>query len=414
VYDDDDLVDEAAVGEKSKRSRKYSETLARRTAQGKARRVKERKRSIAPTLYWGYMRNGEQEVPDPETFVAAQRAWELGLAGNGASETSRILAAEGLPTRSPNRINEMWRSRYYAGYVRYGSEWVQGEHTPIVTDEEFEAMRRQLGDPKQRPGRHAHAYALSRRMKCGYCGKTMGVASRGRGAKGNYECATQGCPQRVIKRADADGAVLAYFENLGLDREATLKAIQAHTAQHAAQAEAVLHGALKARLKLDETNCRLWADRVEGRFDDDDWQAWKTQYKEESAALDAQIAQYEANFSIARAQAHVNEIKEAVVERLTAIRQAAAGIASKSDGAALQAAICRLFKAFILMPDEGQIQADLWLPHTRPKLVPVVHPDALRGVMPGGTPVLAKTTVDLVGSGGEDGDDPAGFTALSA
>jgi len=110
VYDDDDLVDEAAVGEKSKRSRKYSETLARRTAQGKARRVKERKRSIAPTLYWGYMRNGEQEVPDPETFVAAQRAWELGLAGNGASETSRILAAEGLPTRSPNRINEMWRS----------------------------------------------------------------------------------------------------------------------------------------------------------------------------------------------------------------------------------------------------------------------------------------------------------------
>jgi hypothetical protein len=308
----------------------------------------------------------------------------------------------------------MWRSRYYAGYVRYGSEWVEGDHTPIVTDEEFEARQRQLGDPKQRPGRHAHAYALSRRIKCGYCGKTMGVASRGRGANGNYECGTPGCPQRVIMRADADGAVLAYFENLGLDREATLKAIRARAAHHAVQAEAVLHGALKAGLKLDETNSRLWGDRVEGRFDDDDWQAWKTQCKEESAALDAQIAQYGANLSIARAQAEVNEIEEPVVERLTAIRHAAAGIASKSDGAALQAAIWRMFEAFILMPDEGQIQADLWLPHTRRKLVPVVHPDALRGMMPHGTPILTRTTVDLISSAGEDGDDPAGITALSA
>lgn len=95
VYDDDDLVDEAAVGEKSKRSRKYSETLARRTAQGKARRVRERKQSIAPTLFWGYMRVDGKEVPNPETFTAARRVWELGVAGEGASSVSRILAAEG-------------------------------------------------------------------------------------------------------------------------------------------------------------------------------------------------------------------------------------------------------------------------------------------------------------------------------
>ena len=196
-----------------------------------------------------------------------------------------------------------------------------------------------------------------------------------------------------------------------------MEVLRAGATRRVRQAEDLLNSTRRSRTKLDADHERLQDERFAGELDNDDWQDWKVKYAEDAPTLDAQIERFTENLKRTQAEAKIADVEEAVIECLSAIRGAASGITSAGDAQAMRAALLRLFTEFRLEPDAGVIQADLWLPQTGRKLVPVVNPAVFQGWVSELRihPVLTRTTVDLVKSSGKDRDDPtAEISALFA
>lgn len=135
----------------------------------------------------GYLNRENEEgrnviVKDPKRFNLIRRCWDLALAGKHAPAEIRQIAntAWGYRTHrgnplSRNTIYSIFSNPFYHGVYEYpkGSDtWHTGRHTPMVTEEEFDAVQHFLSRSRKMP-RNKKAFAFTGLIQCGGCGSSV-------------------------------------------------------------------------------------------------------------------------------------------------------------------------------------------------------------------------------------------------
>ena len=191
----------------------------------------------APT---GYLNVGEGRLEhDPERAPTIRLAFEWYATGSYSQrEVLRRVTALGLTSLSgkklcPQLFDAMLKKPIYAGRVEYMGVSSRGDFEPIVSEDLFDRVQRQL----TRKGRGSTLrekddpdFPLKRFTKCGRCGRSLtGSRSTGRGGKKYpyYHC--PGCATRarkatleskfvqLLERLQPNPAYLRLFKEIVLD-----------------------------------------------------------------------------------------------------------------------------------------------------------------------------------------------------
>jgi site-specific DNA recombinase len=347
--------------------------IGRNVSRSMPGRVKKGRHLGAPV--YGYRKTADGYEPDAAQAAAVNRIFEDFAAGEPVFSISRALNVEGVPTRNggqwhPQTLRAMLRNRFFIGEVRYRDEWHPGQHDGIISPELFAEVQGRIEretttatDSKGRTlgnrGRPSHRALLAQRLYCGHCGRRMNV----RGDRDQYTCATRyqrgpnACPQRPIPRAAVDGAVFAYFEEMGLDREATR-----------AQLQEVLDGQLarvlaeRTAAERDEQTAAARLERVRRHYQDgkiapDDWAEQREQLTSELTAAQAKAERLRAREQELTEDRPFTEAEAALDERLEALRAALAGADDAADLQGARMALDRVFEGFTIFRTDAQ-----WLP----------------------------------------------------
>lgn len=158
---------------------------------------------------------GEKRVlPDPESFDRIQRCWELLLTGKYSVEKIYRTAVEDWDVRLStgkkpvrSKFYDIFRNPFYYGWFRYGGEWYQGQHPPMITRAEFDAAQAIL-DGRSVPRQKEHEFAFTGLIRCGECGGMITAEEKTKHQKnGNahhyvyYHCTKRKapCSQKTIR-----------------------------------------------------------------------------------------------------------------------------------------------------------------------------------------------------------------------
>lgn len=150
----------------------------------------------------GYLSLDKVVVKDPKTFDKIKAAWDLMATGTKSIlEITKILNTWGVLLNKAT-IHRMFHSKFYMGilYSPTYQEEVQGQHTPMITKEQFDKVQIIIN------GRNPNKPTLSRRnvlnpsfplrrfTKCGKCGASFtGASSKGRGGYYPYYFCQKRC-----------------------------------------------------------------------------------------------------------------------------------------------------------------------------------------------------------------------------
>ena len=127
----------------------------------------------------GYINQSGHATKDPKTFDLYKKAWDLMTTGNKSLKEMQVLMQEwGLPVAGPQTVHHMFRNKFYMGILTSKSypEEVRGQHTPMVTKEQFYKVQAILDgrnlNPNKMPKytRDNPDFPLRRIICCGKCG----------------------------------------------------------------------------------------------------------------------------------------------------------------------------------------------------------------------------------------------------
>jgi DNA invertase Pin-like site-specific DNA recombinase len=198
---------------------------------------------------YGYrwQRNVDDErilVPDPVEAAVVKRVFAEYLAGQSQLAITRALIADGVRTGRGGEWHQgtlrvILANPVYAGLIRDGEELIEATHEAIVEREVFEQAQ-VLREAKRRTykrGRPSAGQHLFRKgfLRCGICGASMVPRTEPRRngePRETYRCYgrhrdPKSCEMTPIARAQVDSAIYAYFEQVGLDVEATREQLAA-------------------------------------------------------------------------------------------------------------------------------------------------------------------------------------------
>ncbi len=128
-------------------------------------------------------------IVDPERFSIVRRIWDLMLTGSYTPPQILELANNewGLRTRKTKRkggkpisrstIYRILTDPFYAGLFVYRGETHQGNHTPMITLDEFDRVQLLLGR-EGRPRPKTHLFAYTGIMRCGECDSAITATER--------------------------------------------------------------------------------------------------------------------------------------------------------------------------------------------------------------------------------------------
>ncbi|MBI5456849.1 recombinase family protein [Candidatus Kaiserbacteria bacterium] len=146
---------------------------------------------------------GENDIEvDLERFPIVRKAWDLMLTGNYTADEilwkvnnewgyrSRKTRVRGDRPMSRSTIYRIFTDLFFAGLIigRDGN-WKKGEHTPMVTIEEYDQVQIILGrEGKRRPNRHE--YAFTGLFDCGDCERRISATFKEKVLKSTKRVAT--------------------------------------------------------------------------------------------------------------------------------------------------------------------------------------------------------------------------------
>lgn len=358
-------------------------------------------------VHYGYRRRegGGIEPYEPEGVVVVQ-VFELADGGMSARAIATVLEADGIRQRNGNRwdpasIRRMLAMPEYYGAVTHKGEVVceRGEHEPLISREVWDRVAQQRASRRLAPGggrgRLPKAPALFVRgaLRCGHCGSAMSPRTYSHswaylclGRSKSLVGSGQECPQKPVPGAMIDAAAVAYFQNVGVDLDATRE----HVAQQIARAVAD-ERTLREQADRQEQLARERLTRVRRAFQDGhleaaDWAEQRAELTEELAAATAEVERRREQERALIEQTTLRDAEEEVLREFARLRAVASGeVQSASTVDALRAAFLRLFSGFTLHNTSLDPQnvpltgvADLTLPgwgglvlepHVRPEAV---------------------------------------------
>lgn len=195
-------------------------------------------------------------VPDGDRFTLMRKAWDMLLTGaytpvqvvtvlndDWHYRTRKTAKGGGQPlTRSA--AYKLFKDPFYAGYVRYKGQLRKGQHPPMVTEEEFQAvqtlLRTDTGEASQGAGLYRGTGATQRRcrqefaftglMRCGECGQQITAERhclRGK-VYVSYHCANSygRCTKKGLSEAQVEAEIVRLLTRLTLDEPLCQIALQ--------------------------------------------------------------------------------------------------------------------------------------------------------------------------------------------
>jgi site-specific DNA recombinase len=362
----DDEADEMLAAFEAMRARRESAEKSHRVRSGKARAASQGRPNGGPRRY-GFEKQSDGVLsPRRDEIAVVERILREAIAGRSQTEIAVGLNADGHRTArgkawNQPQISQLISDPIWIGVLRNG----KGDHRvydPFVPCELWEAAQKTLRGPDgPRAGRRTQRFLLGNGLlRCGRCGAAM-IVRRDRKDYGWYEVYLCGgrtsgatdCTQAAVQRAAVDSAVLAYFERVGLDVEAT----RAELGDRANRERAELH-ALRTQAERELAKVQAGMEKVERDYTLGDLPA--AEYTRLRTRLESELSA--STGALDRLAAREREVEDlSVLEdvellaRLAELRSAIASdvTANPDDFAATHAAIRRLFKAFHLQDVRG-------------------------------------------------------------
>lgn len=352
-----------------------SNVIGERTRGGKAAAARSGRPNGGPRRFGFDQRNG-QLIPRPNEIAVVERIMREAVAGRSQTEIAAGLNADGHTTARGKRWNQPQISQLLADPI-----WVgvlrnnQGErrvYEPFVPVELWQAVQNTLRGPDgPRAGRASQRFLLgSGLLRCGACGSAMQVKREQKGygfyevyiCSGRSSGAHPDCPQSAVQRAAVDSAVLAYFERVGLDVEATRRELAARSERERTELRALRGQAERELAKVQAGLEKVERDYTLGDLPAADYTRLRTGLED---ALRASSDALERLTAREREVANPGLMEDVeLLTRLTELRAAIAGdvSANPDDFAATHAALRRLFDAFHLRAVRGLhgVPVDIW------------------------------------------------------
>ena len=127
----------------------------------------------------GYINQGGYALKDPKNFDLYKKAWDLMATGTKSlKEMQLIMKGWDLPVAGAQTVHHMFRNKFYMGLLTSKSypEEVKGQHTPMVTQEQFYKVQAILDGRNNNPSRMPKYtrdnpdFPLRRMVCCNKCG----------------------------------------------------------------------------------------------------------------------------------------------------------------------------------------------------------------------------------------------------
>ncbi|MEZ5016067.1 MAG: recombinase family protein [Flavipsychrobacter sp.] len=121
---------------------------------------------------------------DPKRFPIIKKCWELMLTGNYLPSQilstlnkewgfrTPIKGSRGGNPMSRSALYRMFNDIFYTGLFEYAGQTTQGNHTPMITIEQYERVQMLLGNNRRRGGNN-HKYTYTGLINCAECGKQL-------------------------------------------------------------------------------------------------------------------------------------------------------------------------------------------------------------------------------------------------
>lgn len=413
VQDDstfENLIMAVVMGERNTEdSRRKSEAVKA----GIARRRKQGKFVGSRCFGLTWQRNAQDErevVHEPTEAPVVQRIAAEVLAGVAQLEVARRLNAEGVPTARGGRwhqgtVRSILANPAIAGLIRDGDELIEAQHEAIIpreTWDQIQALReaRARTHPRGRPSAGKHLFRKGF-LRCGECGEAM-VPRTARNRSGTlYECYLclgrrqdpTSCSMPQTQRAEVDTAVYRYFEQVGLDVEATREQLTEAAGRKRTEVQALCDGAEREAQGAAERLARVKRDYTHGELTAAEWRELRTDLAPELDAAQAEAERLRERLRSVESDAAITDVEAELLEQLAHIRAAVAGeIADAAGVAAVRSALLRLFDGFVLhrgTPDHAHVEliGECWIE-------PIVSQQAVAGYDEKLRPVLTRKPLE--------------------
>jgi hypothetical protein len=198
------------------------------------------------------------------------------------------------------------------------------------------------------------------------------------------------CDMPSIRRADVDSAVFRYFEQVGLDLEATRAAIGEARDRKLAEVKALRAAAEHEAQRAEERLRRVRRDYADGKLDADDWHDFKMELGGERDAAQAEARRLVSQQAEVERWGELADAEAETLQRLSEIRRLIAGEVRTADGLdGIRAALSRAFEHFVVHRQAPRIHVETI---AGPRLViePVVREQAIEGYSQNLRPILRR------------------------
>lgn len=179
-----------------------------------------------------------------------------------------------------------------------------------------------------------------------------------------------------------DTAVYSYFEQVGLDVEATRRQVEQARDRQLAQARALREEAERELARTQESRERVERDYLSGALSAASHERFAERVRGEIAAARAALERLREHEAEAASWAQVQDVEARTLQHLAEIRRAIAGEVRDAGGVgAVRAALARAFECFVIRRDVQSTHAELaWVGDYM--IEPVVREHARLRVIP--------------------------------
>lgn len=360
-----------------------------------------------PRPYGYRYEDGHLVVVDAEGVIVRRIFMDF-VGGRSLSEIARRLHRDGVRTIRgrlwrQSTVSGILSNPVYVGLIRHVGETFEGQHEPLVDEktwrraQELLAGRQSKGRGRPPKGRHLFRGGL---LRC-ECGDAM--VPRTNGGYEMYYCNGRSklgrdfCDMPHIRRVDVDSAVFRYFQQVGLDVEATRQAIAEARDRKLAEVRALRDAAEGEAQRAEGRLARVRRDYTDGRLDADDWREFKTELGAERDAARAEASRLAAQQEEVERWADVRDAEAETLRRLAEIRALIAGEVREADGLdAVRAALSRTFERFVIRRQLERVHVEL-IADARLVIEPVVRERAVEGYSENLRPILRREPLEQPG-----------------
>jgi len=372
TFAQDDLIYAVLTGH---RNHEDSKRKSQACKAGLRERRKEGKWGGGPRPYgYTYDKATEMLVPLEEEVAVVKRIFREYLAGASLNEIARDLEADSVSPRKGRHwrsatISQIIENPVYIGKMRHFDEMHDGIHEPVLevkTWEQAKVMldsRRKKGRGRPPKGRHLLRGGLLRSP----CGSTMICRSDRNSEVYVCEIVHQrigdcGCPR--LPRETVDASVYGYFEQVGLDVEATRAQVADARDRKLEEVTALAKHSLQEKRRAEERLARVRRDYTDGEISAKEWTEFRGELEGELAAAGAEVERLDRQRIEVEAWEGVKDAEQDALEMLADIREAISSSGEDENPKArdaVRAALVRLFDRFELnRPEPGtRVHADL-------------------------------------------------------